>query len=135
MRILFLGDVVGRSGRDALVSRLPALRRELATDLVVVNAEKVRLTGAKYEEKQYWHHTGYPGGLRQTTARKILEKHPDRVLRLAIRGMLPKGPLGRQMLKKLKVCVGPNHPHAAQQPQPFDQLRAPQSNATAAAAG
>jgi len=81
--------------------------------VIVVNAEKVRLTGRKLEQKKYIHHTGYPGGLRETTARKLLETHPDRILREAIRGMLPKGALGRQMLRKLKVYVGPSHPHAA----------------------
>src|SRR5215212_1110322 len=83
--------------------------------VVVVNVEKVRLTGDKLDDKDYYHHTGYPGGLRQTTARKTLQTHPDRVLRTAVRGMLPKGPLGRQMLRKLKIYSGAEHPHAAQQ--------------------
>lgn len=91
--------------------------------VVVVNAEKVKLTGNKVEQKTYYHHTGYPGGLRQATARKMLETHPDRVLREAVRGMLPKGPLGRKMLKKLKVYVGPSHPHSAQQPQTLVEFR------------
>jgi large subunit ribosomal protein L13 len=91
--------------------------------VVVVNAEKIRLTGDKYEEKNYYHHTGYPGGLRHTTARKLIEEHPDRVLRQAVRGMLPKGSLGRKMLKKLKIYVGSSHPHLAQQPQPLERAR------------
>jgi len=91
--------------------------------VVVVSAEKVRLTGDKLEEKKYIHHTGYPGGFRETTARKLLQQHPDRVLRQAVRGMLPKGALGRQMLRKLKIYVGAAHPHAAQQPQPLERAR------------
>jgi large subunit ribosomal protein L13 len=91
--------------------------------VVVVNAEKVRLTGRKLEQKKYWHHSGYPGGLRVASARKVLETHPDRVLYEAVRGMLPKGALGRQMLKKLKLNVGPTHPHAAQQPVPLETAR------------
>ena len=91
--------------------------------VVVVNAEKVRLTGNKLEQKFYRRHSGYPGGFREASARKVLETHPDRILREAVRGMLPKGALGRQMLRKLKVYVGPNHPHAAQTPEALDKVR------------
>jgi large subunit ribosomal protein L13 len=84
--------------------------------VVVVNAEKVRLTGRKMLQKTYTRHSGYPGGLRDDTAQDMLRRHPDRVLRQAVKGMLPKGPLGRQMLRKLKIYAGTEHPHAAQKP-------------------
>ena len=86
--------------------------------VVVVNAARVRLTGNKREAKTYYRHTGWPGGLKSTTAAKVLEgAHPERVLEAAVRGMLPKNHLGRQMLSKLKVYAGAEHPHAAQQPE------------------
>ena len=88
--------------------------------VIVVNAEKVRLTGRKREQKTYFRHTGYTGHLRQTTAGKLLAgPHADRVVREAVRGMLPKNALGRQMFRKLKVYAGPDHPHAAQKPEEF----------------
>ena len=88
--------------------------------VVVVNAEKVRLTGRKREQKIYYRHTGYTGHLKQTTAGKLLAgPHADRVVRRAVRGMLPKNSLGRQMFRKLKVYAGPDHPHAAQKPEEF----------------
>ena len=87
-------------------------------DFVVVNAEKVRLTGNKLDQKTYHRHSGYPGSVKSTTAGEVLAgPHPDRVVRTAIRGMLPKNSLGRQMLRKLKVYAGPEHPHAAQKPE------------------
>ena len=86
--------------------------------VIVVNAEKVKLTGRKLENKIYHRHTGYPGGVRSITAGKLLESaHADRVVKSAVRGMLPKNTLGRQMFSKLKVYAGPDHPHAAQQPE------------------
>ena len=86
--------------------------------VIVVNAEKVKLTGRKLENKIYHRHTGYPGGVRSITAGKLLESaHADRVVKSAVRGMLPKNTLGRQMLSKLKVYAGPEHPHAAQKPE------------------
>lgn len=85
--------------------------------VIVVNAHKVRLTGRKLEQKMYRRHSGYPGGLREIPAARMLEKHPERLVEFAVRGMLPKGPLGRQMFRKLKVYAGPQHPHAAQKPQ------------------
>ncbi|MFI5315676.1 MAG: 50S ribosomal protein L13 [Myxococcota bacterium] len=85
--------------------------------VVVVNAKQVRLTGRKLDQKEYIRHSGYPGGLRTDSARFLLERHPDRVVRAAVKGMLPKGPLGRRMLSKLKVYPGAEHPHAAQQPK------------------
>jgi large subunit ribosomal protein L13 len=84
--------------------------------VIVVNADKVRLTGSKPVQKVYYRHSGYPGGLRQISFKEMMQKHPDRVLRLAVRGMLPKTRMGRKQLVKLRIYAGPNHPHAAQQP-------------------
>jgi len=88
--------------------------------VVVVNAEKVRVTGRKMDQKKYYRHSGYVGGLRTITLRDQLAKHPTRVIELAVRGMLPHNRLGRQVMKKLKVYAGPDHPHKAQNPQPLD---------------
>lgn len=88
--------------------------------VVVINAEKVVLTGRKLQQKIYYRHSGYVGGMRSITAEKQLEKHPERVFEHAIRGMIPHNPLGRRMLRKLKIYVGPEHPHHAQQPKPLD---------------
>lgn len=86
--------------------------------VIVVNADKVKLTGRKREQKIYYRHTGYPGGIKSVTAGKLLDgPHADRVVRRAVRGMLPRNSLGRKMINKLKVYAGPDHPHAAQQPQ------------------
>ena len=84
--------------------------------VVVVNAEKVKLTGKKVTDKMYYRHTGYPGGLREVSAGDLLAKKPEELIKKAVRGMLPKNKLGRKMLKKLKVYAGSEHPHAAQQP-------------------
>lgn len=88
--------------------------------VIVVNAEKVRVTGSKLDQKMYYRHSGYPGGLKTISLRDQLNQHPDRVIRLAVRGMLPKNRLGRQMIKKLKVYREPTHPHQAQQPKPLN---------------
>lgn len=88
--------------------------------IVVVNSDKLRVTGRKGTGKIYHRHTGYPGGIRSTSFEKLHARHPDRVLRLAVKGMLPKGPLGYAMLKKMKVYSGPNHPHTAQQPKQLE---------------
>jgi len=88
--------------------------------VVVINAEKIRLTGKKMENKVYYRHSGYPGGLKSTTPKSLLAKKPEWVLRNAVKGMLPKNPLGRKMFKKLKVYAGPEHPHQAQQCQPLE---------------
>jgi large subunit ribosomal protein L13 len=88
--------------------------------VVVVNAEKVRVTGHKREEKLYYRHSGYPGGLRSRTLGEMLERRPEEVIRLAVRGMLPKNRLGRAQLRKLKIYAGPEHPHDAQKPQPME---------------
>jgi large subunit ribosomal protein L13 len=88
--------------------------------VIVVNAEKVAVTGHKLDEKIYYRHSNYPGGLRQVTLRRQLQIHPERVVESAVRGMLPKNRLGRKMFKKLKVYAGPEHPHQAQQPEDLD---------------
>ncbi|MCB1729745.1 MAG: 50S ribosomal protein L13 [Halieaceae bacterium] len=85
--------------------------------IVVINAEKVRVTGAKTTDKMYHHHTGYPGGLKSISFEKLIAKAPERVIQGAVKGMLPRNPLGRAMFRKLKVYAGAEHPHAAQQPQ------------------
>ena len=85
--------------------------------VIIINAEKVRLTGKKLTDKFYRHHTGYPGGLREVSAGSLLAKRPEKLVREAVVGMLPKSKLGRAMAKKLKVYRGPQHPHAAQKPQ------------------
>ncbi|MGI8798661.1 MAG: 50S ribosomal protein L13 [Pseudonocardia sp.] len=88
--------------------------------VVIVNAEKVAVSGTKRDNKFIYRHSGYPGGLKQRTVGEMLEKYPDRLLEKAIKGMLPKNKLGRAMAKKLKVYAGPDHPHAAQKPVPFE---------------
>jgi large subunit ribosomal protein L13 len=88
--------------------------------VVVVNAEKVVLTGKKMKDKIYYRHTGYPGGIREMSAEKLLAKKPTEMIRIAVKGMLPKNSLGRQMLRKLKVYAGPHHPHEAQRPIPLE---------------
>jgi large subunit ribosomal protein L13 len=85
--------------------------------VIVVNADKVRVTGQKLDQKMYYSHSGYPGGLRSRSLRTLLERHPTRVLEFAVRGMLPKNTLGERMFKKLKVYAGPTHPHQAQEPK------------------
>jgi large subunit ribosomal protein L13 len=88
--------------------------------VIVVNAEKIHVTGRKLDQKVYYRHSGYPGGLKEITLRELLQKHPARAIERAVQGMLPKNRLGRQMFKKLKVYAGSDHPHGAQQPKPFD---------------
>lgn len=85
--------------------------------IVVVNAEKVAVTGNKTTDKMYHHHTGYPGGLKSMSFEKLIDRAPERVIQSAVKGMLPRNPLGRAMFKKLKVYAGAEHPHASQQPQ------------------
>jgi large subunit ribosomal protein L13 len=119
------GQTVGR-----LATRIASILRgkhkptftpflDMGDHVVIVNAEKVVFKGNKLEEKMYRHHTGFPGGLKEVTARDMMVRHPERVLEQAIKGMLPKNKLGRAMAKKLKVYVGPNHPHEAQKPVPL----------------
>lgn len=94
-----------------------APHQDLGDFVVVINAEKVKLTGKKAEQKTYFSHSGYPGGDKTKTFREVIEKHPERVIQNAVRLMLPKNTLGRNMLKKLKVYAGENHPHEAQNPK------------------
>ncbi len=120
------GKVLGR-----LASRIAAILRgkhkptftphvDGGDFVVVVNAEKIRLTGRKLQEKVYYWHTGYPGGIKSATAAQMLERKPEWVIQKAVQRMLPKNPLGRRMLRKLKVYRGPEHPHAAQQPKALE---------------
>lgn len=88
--------------------------------IVVINAQDLVVTGAKFEDKKYFRHTGYPGGIYETNFRKLQERFPGRALEKAVKGMLPKGPLGYAMIKKLKVYAGSEHPHSAQQPKQLD---------------
>ncbi len=119
------GQVLGR-----LASRLaPVLmgkEKPLYTDfldvgdfVIVINADKIKLTGRKWEQKIYYSHSGYPGGLKEIAAIDLLKKHPERLIRFAVKGMLPKNKLGKRRLKKLKVYAGREHPHQAQKPQPL----------------
>lgn len=88
--------------------------------IVVVNADKIRVTGRKETNKTYYHHTGYPGGMKSITLDKLRQKAPEQIIETAVKGMLPKNPLGRAMFRKLKVYAGNEHEHAAQQPQPLE---------------
>ncbi len=88
--------------------------------VVVLNAEKIAVTGNKLQSKRYWRHSGYPGGIRSRTLAEMLERRPEDVIRLAVRGMLPRNKLARKQLLKLKVYAGPEHPHEAQQPKPME---------------
>jgi large subunit ribosomal protein L13 len=116
------GKVLGRLATE-IASRLRGKHKPTFSTfmdngdfVVVVNAEKVRLTGNKLDEKLYHHHTSYMGGLKTATAKELLEKKPTEIIRLAVQGMLPKNTLGRAQLKKLKIYAGTEHPHTAQQP-------------------
>jgi large subunit ribosomal protein L13 len=115
------GQVLGRlASRIASVLRgkaRPTFTPSMGGDyVIVVNAEKIRLTGRKAQQKMYYRHSGYPSGIRATPAGKLLQKHPETVLREAVRGMLPKNPLGRECLRKLRIYRGEGHRHAAQRP-------------------
>ena len=88
--------------------------------IVVLNVDKLRVTGRKAQNKIYYRHSGYPGGVYSASFAKLQARHPDRVLRLAVKGMLPKGPLGYAMIKKMKMYTGADHPHTAQQPKPLE---------------
>ncbi len=93
---------------------------DMGDHLVVLNAQKVRVTGRKLTDKIYYHHTGYIGGIKSIALDKLLAEHPERAIEIAVKGMLPKGPLGRRMFKKLHVFGGAEHPHTAQQPKPLE---------------
>ena len=120
------GMVLGRLSTEiARVLRgkhKPTFARHVDTGdfVIVVNADKIVLTSGKADKKIAYRHTGYPGGLRQQTYTELMAAKPTEAVRRAVRGMLPKGTLGREQLKKLKIYAGPNHPHAAQQPQPLE---------------
>lgn len=88
--------------------------------VIVVNADKIRLTGKKMDQKQYFSHSGYPGGVKVHKVQQVLKEKPERVIREAVRGMLPHNTLGRQQLRKIKVYAGPDHPHEAQKPEPLE---------------
>ncbi|MFN0122817.1 MAG: 50S ribosomal protein L13 [Blastocatellia bacterium] len=119
------GQTVGRVA--SLVARLLMGKHkatwtpfiDVGDHVVIINAGKVQFTGNKIEAKMYHHHTGYPGGLKTISARDQLARHPERVLEIAIRGMLPKSKMGKAMASKLKVYASPEHPHGAQQPVPY----------------
>ncbi len=119
------GKVLGRlASRIAMVLRgktKPTFTPHMDTGdfVIVVNAAQLRLTGTKLDSKVYYRHSGYTGGLKSTTARHLMQKRPEEVLRHAVRGMLPKNSLGRHLLKKLKIYAGGEHPHQAQQPVPL----------------
>jgi len=119
------GKVLGRLGTEISIllqgKRNPEFVKFMDSGdfVVVINAEKVKITGKKLEQKKYYSHSGYPGGIREKTLKELLEKNPEDVLRKAVRGMLPKNKLGRAMYKKLKVYTGPDHPHEAQKPQEY----------------
>jgi len=120
------GKVLGRLASE-IATRLRGKHKpnfsshmDVGDFIVVVNAEKVKLTGNKLADKMYYHHSGYIGGLREQTAKEVLEKKPEELLKSAVKGMLSKSNLGRQQFKKLKVYAGSDHPHAAQQPEQLD---------------
>ena len=92
---------------------------DVGDHVVIINAEKIVLTGNKMDDKMYYRHTGYPGGIKEARARRVMREHPTRIIESAVRGMVPKTKLGRQMLTKLRIYAGPEHPHEAQQPQPY----------------
>lgn len=120
------GEVVGRlASKIARILRgkhKPTYTPHVDTGdfVVVVNAEQVRFTGRKEQDKEYRRYSGYPGGGRTEAVDEVRESHPERIIERAVKGMLPKGKLGRQMIKKLKVYAGPDHPHEAQQPEPLE---------------
>jgi large subunit ribosomal protein L13 len=93
---------------------------DMGDSVIVINAEKIRLTGRKLKQKQYYRHSGYIGGLKSISAEKLLEKRPEDLIRFAVKGMLPKNRLGSKLFKKLKVYAGNSHPHDAQQPEPLE---------------
>jgi large subunit ribosomal protein L13 len=117
------GQVLGRLAAE-IARRLRGKHKPTYTPhidtgdyIIVVNADKIRLTGNKLEKKIYYRHTGYPGGLKSINAKRLLQRKPERVLEHAVKGMLPKNRLGRRMYKKMKVYAAPNHPHEAQKPE------------------
>jgi large subunit ribosomal protein L13 len=120
------GKVLGRvAARAAAIVRgkekaIFAPHQEVGDFVVVINADKIAVTGRKAQQKLYRHHSGYVGGLKSVTFERLIARHPASPLELAIKGMLPKGPLGRKLLNNVKVYAGTDHPHAAQNPQPIE---------------
>lgn len=117
-----LGRLASRIARILKGKHKPIYTPNLDTGdyVVVINADRVHVTGKKLDDKFYYRHSGYPSGLTSTSLRTMMQKSPERVIQLAVRGMLPKNALGRKMLKKLKVYAGDSHPHEAQQPKPLN---------------
>ena len=117
-----LGRIASEIAKRLRGKHKPEYTRHIDTGdyIVVVNAEKIRVTGHKLTDKFYYRYSGYPSGLRSISFEKLIDKAPERVIKLAVQGMLPKGPLGRAMFRKLKVYAGPDHKHAAQQPQKLE---------------
>ncbi|MBM9536970.1 50S ribosomal protein L13 [Desulfobulbus alkaliphilus] len=120
------GKVLGRIATE-IASRLRGKHKPTFCNfqdngdfVIVVNAEKIHLTGTKWDDKLYHRHSGYPGGIKTRTAREYLEKKPEELIRMAVKGMLPKNKLGRAQLKKLKIYTGTDHPHQAQKPETFE---------------
>ncbi|HEX5250495.1 MAG TPA: 50S ribosomal protein L13 [Gaiellales bacterium] len=111
-----IADVLRGKGKPAYTAHV-----DTGDFVIVVNAEKIHVTGQKLDQKVYYRHSGYPGGLRTRTLREQLERRPEEVIRKAVRGMLPKNRLAAAQLKKLKVYAGPDHPHAAQNPEPLQE--------------
>jgi large subunit ribosomal protein L13 len=121
------GQVLGRLA-TLVASRLRGKHKPIYTPhvdtgdmVIIVNADKIVMTGRKWAQKTYYRHSGYIGGLKEITAEKLREKRPEDIIRFAVKGMLPKNRLGRQLIKKLKVYAGAEHPHSAQQPQVLEQ--------------
>ena len=117
------GVVLGRLA-SVIAMRLRGKHKPIYTpncdtgdNIVIINADKIRVTGNKVQDKMYYHHTGYPGGIKSINFDKLMDKHPTAALEKAVKGMLPKNPLGRAMFKKMKVYAGAEHPHIAQQPE------------------
>jgi large subunit ribosomal protein L13 len=120
------GKILGRLAAE-IATRLRGKHKAIFTPhadtgdfVVVINADKMEMTGKKWDNKFYYRHSGYVGGLKEISAKKLLEKNPEHLLRFAVRGMLPKNSLGRRQLKKLKIYAGPEHPHQAQQPETLE---------------
>ena len=126
------GVVLGRLASQAAVllrgKHKPIFAPHVDTGdfVIVINADKIALSGNKLEQKQAYRHSGYPGGLRSVSYAELMDTHPERAVEKAVRGMLPKNSLGRKTLRKLKVYAGPDHPHKAQQPVPFEITQVPQ---------
>ncbi|MBN2253777.1 MAG: 50S ribosomal protein L13 [Kosmotogaceae bacterium] len=120
-----LGRLAGQIAMVLMGKNKPYYTPHLDTGdfVIVINADKVKLTGNKLDQKKYYRYSGYPGGIKERTARQMMEKFPDRVVRLAVKRMLPKKALGERMLKKLKVYAGPEHEHAAQKPELIELVK------------